>query len=65
MSVKIPWREIYSDFRRRHPNLAKKVLKWHPHDFLTILLYLEDGMKITYDYFDHKATILSSRWKNN
>lgn len=65
MSEKITWKMILSDFKERHPKLGKDVVYWCPHDFLTILIYLEGGMKITYNYFNHKATILTSRWGKN
>lgn len=50
MSKKIKWSDIYKDFRMRHPNLKKMVTDWKPHDYLTILLRLNDGSQITYEY---------------
>lgn len=62
MNEKITWKKILADFKQRHPRLAKKVIYWCPHDYATILIHLEDGMKITYNYDDHKAVILSTSW---
>ena len=49
---------ILTDFKNRHPKLSKQITYWCPHDYLTILIYLKDGMKLTYDYNNHEAKIL-------
>lgn len=61
-SNKIPWQKVFDDFKRRHPRLSKQVTYWCPHDYLTVLIYLNDGMKLTYSYLDHRATILGTNW---
>lgn len=58
MSNTISWRTVYADFRSRFPNFKKHVIHWHPYDFLTIKLYLDDGTKCKYCYIDHKVTFL-------
>lgn len=63
MSEKITWNKIFKDFKRRHPNLSKNVSYWRPFDYATIIIYLKDGMIITYNYDEHRAYILSTRWK--
>lgn len=65
MGNKITWEMIYSDFKKRHPHLKKQVTYWCPQDYLTIQIFLEDGMKMTYNYFDHVAKILPDRWKHD
>ena len=50
------------DFKERHPKLGKEVCWWCPQDYATILIHLKDGMKITYNYDDHRATILCTKW---
>lgn len=60
---KITWDVIYEDFKFRHPNLSKRVVHWHSHDYATILVYLEDGMRLTYNYDAKKAVILGADWK--
>ena len=62
MNEKIPWKMILSDFKSRHPTLAKRVVYWCPHSFLTILIYIDGGEKMIYEYSKHKATILKSSW---
>lgn len=60
---KVTWRIIYQDFKRRHPNLSKKAVRFEPHDYATILIYLDDGLRLIYNYDEHKAVILSVNWK--
>lgn len=60
MQEKITWDKIFDDFKLRHPNLSKTVLHWHPHSYATILVYLSDGMKLTYNY-DEKRAIIKSK----
>lgn len=62
MKKKLPWKTILIDFKERHPRLAKKITYWCPHDYATILIYLNDGMKIVYNYDERRATILCTRW---
>lgn len=65
MKEKITWDKIYKDFKLKHPRLSKDVVKWNPHDYLTIIVYIQGGMKLTYNYFEHRATILSPRWTHD
>lgn len=60
---KISWNAIYTDFRERHPLSGRKIKDWRPYDQLTILLYVSDGSKITYNYLDKTVRILDERWK--
>lgn len=58
MSNKLSWKKILVDFKRRHPHLAKQVSYWCPNDYMSILVYLKDGTKLTYNYSNSKATIV-------
>lgn len=59
---KLPWKHIYSDFRQRHPNLKKHVLHWCPHDYATIVLWMDDGVMFTYNYDMHQLKFLCRRY---
>lgn len=50
MSGKITWNQIFKDFKRRHPNLAKSAVNYRPSGFLKILVYFTDGSKVSYDF---------------
>lgn len=50
---KVTWSDIFDDFKIRHPNLKSKAIHYQPHDYLTIVIWFSDGMKMEYDYFTH------------
>lgn len=54
---KITWSVIFEDFERRHPNLSKRVVRWCSHDYATILIFLDDGNRLTYNYDTKRAVI--------
>lgn len=58
MAKKITWQSVYDDFKKRYPNFKKQVMHWQPYDFLTIMLYLDDGNKCIYNYTDHRIVFV-------
>lgn len=50
MSEKVTWDDVYKNFRLRHPNLRNDVVGFRPYEYSTILVYLSDGRKMTYNY---------------
>lgn len=65
MKHKITWRMIRTDFKKMYPDLSKNSIYWCPCDYLTIMIYLKDGKKITYNYETHDITILSDSWMHD
>ena len=61
MKTKITWEMVYKDFRSRFPNFKKHVIHWHPHNFLMIKLYLDDGKKCIYNYEEHRVTFIKDQ----
>ena len=51
MTKRITWNQIYRDFEKRHPRLSKHVLRYTPFGYLQIMVYMDDGAKISYDFF--------------
>ena len=47
---KVTWRKIYTDFKKRHPNLSKLSACYNPYDYAEIFIYLKDGTKLVYNY---------------
>lgn len=47
---KLPWQDIYKKFRQTHPNLSKMSVGFAPYGYAEILVYLEDGSKLSYNY---------------
>ncbi len=62
MEIKLTWERIYKNFRKHFPTLAKRVTYWHPHDYATIEIYLDDGSKILYNFDFDKVTFIKERW---
>ena len=48
--AKLTWNDVYKDFRKRHPTMAKRVLGYEPHSYATILLIFPDRERMTYNY---------------
>ena len=65
MPNKITWKMILKDFKNRHPNLSKSVSYWCPYDYATILIYLKDGRKLTYNYDTHEDKVLTTSWSKD
>lgn len=63
MSERITWANIYTEFRKTYPNLRKHALHWRPYDVGQIILYLDDGFTMVYDYDLKKGFMLDERWK--
>lgn len=47
---KVTWRKIHTDFKRLHPNLGKLSACYQPYDYAEIFIYLDNGMKLVYNY---------------
>jgi hypothetical protein len=60
---KITWGEIYKEFRRTFPTHAKKAVHYEPDGFLKIVIFMDDGTKITYDYFYKQLKFCVDGWK--
>lgn len=55
MGNKITWQDIYKEFRSGHPNLCKKIIGWQPNGYLSIIVSLDDGDKMAYDYLTKRC----------
>lgn len=47
---KLTWNELYKYFKRTHPRLSKMSLGFSPYGYAEILVYFNDGSKMTYNY---------------
>lgn len=56
--AKVTWNDIYKDFRRRHPNLAKQVCDWRPYDYGKVLIILKSRSELVHDYDSHTANYI-------
>lgn len=60
---KVTWRMIFTEFKEKYPTLRKRVWHWCPYGYLTIVLHLDNGDRITYDYLNKKIDFLPEGWK--
>lgn len=60
---KITWDKIYRDFRKKCSGLAQRTIYWMPRGYLEITLFLDDGSKMRYNFFDKIAKFTNERWK--
>jgi hypothetical protein len=58
MEGKMTWNKVFQTFKTKFPNLSKEALHWHPHNYGTIKVYFQDGVKATYNSVDNKFTYL-------
>ena len=45
------WEPIYTDFEEHHPDIANDVIDWYPSAQMEIVVRLNDGKKLSYDWF--------------
>lgn len=50
MVKKITFDDVYKDFRSHYPTLRKHAIGWQPYGYLSILVLLDDKIKVKYDY---------------
>ncbi len=55
MSKRITWDDIYKDFAARLPTLYKMAADYCPQDYMTIVVRLKDGTRVTYDALQKRA----------
>lgn len=56
--MKTTWKNVFEDFKNRHPNLSKYVVRWCPYDYGTIKLHLSDGEEAVYNITTHETKFL-------
>lgn len=60
--AKVTWKNVFDEFKQRHPNLAKMVVEYRPHSYGMIVILFEDGKSMVYDY-DAKCGRWIDNWK--
>jgi hypothetical protein len=55
---KVSWDDIFKDFKRRHPNLKKMVMRWEPFGFATVRIFLKDSAQLVYNYDTKQAKFI-------
>lgn len=62
MSTKqnMTWKDIFNNFKTVYPNLSKGVADYRPYDYMTIVVYFEDGSKMLYDDVRKRAKLITA-----
>lgn len=55
---KLKWEDVYADYKKHFPKSSKKALGFSPYDYATILIYLPERVRATYNYDTKKLTKL-------
>lgn len=52
MPIKSFEKEMFEDFKRRHPSDAKKAVDYYSFDMTQLIIELNNGKKVLYDHMD-------------
>lgn len=57
---KVTWKDIFDNFKAVYPRLSKAALDYRPYNYMSIVVYLEDGTKVMYDDIAKRAKMLAA-----
>ena len=46
---KVTWKDIFDNFKTLYPTLARRIADYRPHDYMSIIVWLDDGTAVIYD----------------
>lgn len=52
------WKDIFNNFKSVYPRLSKEAQDYRPYNYMSIVVYLEDGTKVIYDDMAKRAKML-------
>lgn len=56
---KVTWKDIFENFKSVYPRLSKEAQDYRPYNYMSIVIYLEDGSRVVYDDLMKRARILA------
>ena len=57
---KVTWKDIFNNFKSVYPRLSKEAQDYRPYNYMSIVVYLEDGTKVIYDDMVKRAKMLAA-----
>ena len=54
---------MLKEFKKTYPTMAKQIVHFYPDKACTLIIYLKDGTKLSYDYDYGRAIRLKEKWK--
>lgn len=58
----VSWKMIFKDFKEHYPRLAKSAIHWRPYNQGEILIFIEGGDKMVYNYDWKQARVVHEDW---
>lgn len=55
---KLTWEDVYKDYKKHFPKTSRQAMGFEPYDYATILIFLPDRVRATYNYDTKKLTKL-------
>ena len=59
MSKKNIWSQMYESFQSLYPSLKKKAVGYSPRDYMSILVYFPDGVRMVYNEIERRAKFVT------
>lgn len=56
---KVTWKDIFENFKSVYPRLSKEAQDYRPYNYMSIVIYLEDGSRVVYDDLMKRARMLA------
>lgn len=56
---KVTWKDIFENFKSVYPRLSKAAQDYRPYNYMSIVIYLEDGSRVVYDDLMKRARMLA------
>lgn len=56
---KVTWKDIFENFKSVYPRLSKEAQDYRPYNYMSIIIYLEDGSRVVYDDLMKRARMLA------
>ena len=56
---KVTRKDIFENFKSVYPRLSKEAQDYRPYNYMSIVIYLEDGSRVVYDDLMKRARMLA------
>ena len=53
------YKDIFENFKSVYPRLSKAAQDYRPYNYMSIVIYLEDGSRVVYDDLMKRARMLA------
>lgn len=60
MKRRVGWSEVYENCQSLYPNLTRKALGYRPYDYMSILIYFPDGLRMIYSEVERRARFITA-----